>query len=66
MKNFMPDLIAILGFALLACGLWRINQSLALCVVGGLLLAFGLLIAWRNARSAAVDEFRKDKVNHAG
>ncbi|MFS1524742.1 hypothetical protein ACL7TT_11600 [Microbulbifer sp. 2304DJ12-6] len=69
MKKLTPDLIAILGLGLLACGLWKISQPLALCVVGGLLMAFGLLVAWRNTRSTSVDELlkaRENRRNHAG
>lgn len=69
MKNHIPDLIALLGLGLLACGLWKINQSLALCVVGSLLMVFGLLLAWRNPRAATADQrlkARAEKVNHAG
>ncbi|WP_299582065.1 hypothetical protein [uncultured Microbulbifer sp.] len=68
MKNHTPDLIALIGLGLLAYGLWKINHSLALCVVGGLLIAFGFLVAWRNARSASMEEFikaRTEKVNNA-
>ncbi|WP_299947945.1 hypothetical protein [uncultured Microbulbifer sp.] len=69
MKKLTPDLIAILGLGLLACGLWKISQPLALCVVGVLLMAFGLLVAWRNTRSTSVDESlkaRENRINNAG
>ncbi|MDP5211061.1 hypothetical protein [Microbulbifer sp. 2205BS26-8] len=69
MKAHIPDLIATLGLGLLACGLWKISQPLALCVVGGVLMAFGLLVAWRNTRSTSVDDFREareNRMNHAG
>ncbi|WP_444942722.1 hypothetical protein ACJJIK_10725 [Microbulbifer sp. ZKSA006] len=68
MKKLTPDLIAIIGLGLLACGLWKINHSVALCVVGSLLMVFGFLVAWRNARSASVEEFlkaRAEKVSNA-
>ncbi|WP_299948152.1 hypothetical protein [uncultured Microbulbifer sp.] len=69
MKSHTPDLIATLGLGLLACGLWKISQPLALCVVGGLLIGFAFFVAWRNARSDAVDDFREareNRINHAG
>lgn len=40
------DMLAILGLGLLGYGLSRFSMSLALCVIGGVLLAIGVLGAW--------------------
>ncbi|MBN8431817.1 hypothetical protein JF535_13245 [Microbulbifer salipaludis] len=50
MTKLLPDLIALIGLGLLAAGLWQFSQPLAFCVVGVLLMAFGLLLARRQAQ----------------
>lgn len=43
------DVLVVLGLAMVGAGLWMISVPLALCVVGALLLAAGLLGAWRKS-----------------
>jgi len=45
-----PDVMALAGLGLLGAGLWMVWPPLALMVVGGLLLALGLVGAWMRAR----------------
>jgi small-conductance mechanosensitive channel len=41
------DVLAVAGLGILGYGLSRISISLALCVIGGVLLMIGILGAWR-------------------
>lgn len=61
MTKLLPDLIAMIGLGLLATGLWQFNPALSLCIVGVLLMVFGLLLARRQAAALQTAE-----VNRAG
>lgn len=45
--GYLSDALSVVGLVVLGVGLWLVSPALALCVVGVLLLAAGLLGARR-------------------
>lgn len=44
------DILAVVGLAMLAAGLYLISLPLMLIIVGSILLGIGLVGAWRQAK----------------